>query len=123
MYNVKLETRIEAVIKRWQNMEKKKMFGGICWLLKGNMAFGIWKDFLIVRMDRDQAVQSLEDRIARPFDITGRVMAGWVMVAESGWKSRTGLAKWLVIAKKFSLSLPEKKSSPGKKKTLRAYKL
>jgi|GEM_PF-5348469 len=49
-YNTKLAEMIDTASKRWQNVEKKKMFDGICYLLKGNMAFGIHKDFLIVRL-------------------------------------------------------------------------
>ena len=43
MYNTKLEEKIDAAAKQWQNVEKKKMFGGVCYLLKGNMAFGIYR--------------------------------------------------------------------------------
>ena len=112
-------------MKQWQNVEKKKMFGGVCYLLKGNMAFGIYKDSLIVRMDKDQGEQSLRDRNVKPFDITGRPMSGWVMVQEAGWKSAAGLAKWLEVGKRYSLSLPEKKGRARamKTKTLREYKL
>ena len=52
MYNPKLEEKIDAAAKRWRNLEKNKMFGGVCYLLKGNMTFGIYKDSLIVRMDK-----------------------------------------------------------------------
>ena len=125
MYNTKLEEKIDAALKQWRNMEKKKMFGGVCYLLKGNMAFGIYKDSLIVRMDKDQGEQSLKDRNVKPFDITGRPMAGWVMVQEAGWKSAAGLAKWMEVGKRYSLSLPEKKGKERarKTKTLSEYKL
>ena len=124
MYNAKLETAIDSAVKRWKDVDKKKMFGGVCWLLKGNMCFGIWKDSLIVRMDRDRAAQSLTGRNVKPFDITGRPMAGWIVVEEAGWKSATGLAKWLGIGKAFALSLPEKKGKKQtKKKTLREYEI
>ena len=53
-YSTLLEEKIDAASGLWQNVEKKKMFGGVCYLLKGNMAFGIYKDFLIVRMDKAQ---------------------------------------------------------------------
>ena len=76
MYSTKLEERIDTAARRWQNAEKKKMFGGVCWLLKGNVCFGIWNDSLIVRMDKDQGEKSLTDRNVKPFDITGRPMAG-----------------------------------------------
>jgi TfoX/Sxy family transcriptional regulator of competence genes len=125
MYNTKLEEKIDAAAMQWQNMEKKKMFGGACYLLKGNMAFGIYKDSLIVRMDKEQGEQSLKDRNVKPFNITGRPMAGWVMVQEGGWKSAAGLAKWIEVGKRFALSLPEKKGKGRSKKTktLREYKL
>jgi TfoX/Sxy family transcriptional regulator of competence genes len=125
MYNIKLEEKIDAAAKQWQNVEKKKMFGGVCYLLKGNMAFGIYKDSMIVRMDKEQGEQSLKYRNVKSFDITGRPMAGWVMVQEAGWKSAAGLAKWMEAGKRFALSLPEKKGKgrAKKTKTLKEYKL
>jgi len=122
-YNTTLEEKIDAAAKRWQNMEKKKMFGGVCYLLRGNMAFGIYKDSLIVRMDKEQGEKSLNDRNVKPFDITGRPMAGWIMVQEAGWNSAAGLTKWIKVGKQFALSLPEKiaKRSAKKTKTLREY--
>ncbi len=123
-YDTKLEEKIDAAVQRWQYLGKKKMFGGICYLLKGNMCFGIWKEFLIIRMDKGQGEQILKDRDVEPFAISGRPMAGWVMVKKTGWKSNAGLAKWLGIGKAYALSLPEKKGKrkTGKTKTLREYK-
>ncbi len=122
-YNEKLEAMIDAAAKRWKDLEKKKMFGGVCYLLKGNMAFGIHKDSLIVRMDKERGEQSLKNKNVRPFDITGRPMSGWVMVQEAGWKGAAGLAKWLGTGKEYALSLPEKKGKTKAKrtKTLREY--
>jgi len=122
-YNTTLEEMIESSTKRWKDLVKKKMFGGAGYLLKGNMAFGIWKDFLIVRLDREQGEKSLKDKNVRPFDITGKPMAGWIMVKESGWKSKASLEKWLGIGKEYALSLPEKTAKTKKKtKTLKEYK-
>ena len=70
-------------------------------------------------MDKDLAEKSLTGRNVKPFDITGKPMAGWVIVEEVGWKGAAGLAKWMTLGKEFALSLPEKR---GKKKTLREYK-
>lgn len=50
-----------------------------------------------------------ENANVKPFDITGRPMAGWVMVIEARWKGTTGLTKWIGTGKQFALSLPEKK--------------
>ncbi len=79
---------IDAAAKRWQNVEKKELSGGVCWLLKGNMAFGIYKDSLIVRMDKDLAEKSLQGSNVKPFDITGKPMSGWIMVQEARWKAQ-----------------------------------
>ena len=121
MYNAELETAIDNAVKRWKDVDKKKMFGGVCWLLKGNVCFGIWNDSLIVRMDKDQGEKSLTDRNVRPFDITGRPMAGWVMVEKAGWKSAAGLERWITIGKEYARSLPEKTAKARKRKTLREY--
>src|SRR5512137_2361750 len=122
-YNTRLEEKIDNAAARWKDMQKKKMFGGVCWLLRGNMCFGIWKDFLIVRMDKGLAETVLRGKNVRPFDITGRPMAGWVLVEEAGWRSAEGLAKWLGTGKAFALSLPEKqgKKKAKKTKTLKEY--
>ncbi|MGC1455315.1 MAG: TfoX/Sxy family protein [Nitrospirota bacterium] len=123
-YNEKLEAMIDIAAKRWKDLEKKKMFGGVGYLLRGNMAFGIHKDSLIVRTDKEQGEKSLKDKNVQPFDITGKPMSGWVMVREAGWKGAAGLAKWLGIGKEYALSLPEKKgkAKAKKTKTLREYK-
>ena len=117
-YNLQLEEKIDSRTGRWKGLAKKKMFGGVGYLLNGNMCFGIWKDFLIVRMDKEQGARSLKLRNVRPFDITGTAMAGWIMVEAAGWKSAVALEKWLKIGKAFALKLPEKK----RKKTLREYR-
>jgi len=120
-YNTKLEEKIDAAMKRWQNVAKKKMFGGVCYLLKGNMCFGIWKDFLIVRMDRERGAQSLANATVKSFDITGKPMAGWIMVQEAGWKNQAALRKWIDIGKEYAVSLPGKKVKAKKTKTLKEY--
>jgi TfoX/Sxy family transcriptional regulator of competence genes len=122
-YNAKLEEKIDSAVKRWQNVDKKKMFGGVCYLLKGNMAFGIHKDFLIVRVGKEQGERVLRDRKAEPFNITGRPMSGWIMVKYAGWSRQSALEKWIGAGKQFALSLPEKKKKARATKTLREYRI
>ena len=107
-YNTKLEKKIDATAKWWLNMGKKKMFGGVCYLLKGNMCFGIWKDYLIVRASAETAQIKLQEKHVKPFDITGKPMKGWFMVEQEGWRTAEGLGVWLAIGKEFALTLPEK---------------
>ncbi len=121
-YNTKLEENIDSAVARWKGVEKKKLFGGVCYVLKGNMAFGIHKDFLIVRLGKELGEKSLKDKDIKPFDITGRPMSGWIMVSEAGWSKKAALAKWIDAGKGFALSLPEKKTKKSKTKTLREYK-
>jgi TfoX/Sxy family transcriptional regulator of competence genes len=58
-YDEKIEKAIEAVAGRWRHMGKKSMFGGISCLLKGNMCFGVYRDFLIVRAGKEKAEEAI----------------------------------------------------------------
>lgn len=110
-YNTDLEEHIEEAVAGWRGMEKKKMFGGLCYLVNGNMCFGVWKDFLIVRMAAETAREKLKGKGVRQFDITGKPMKGWVMVDKSGWGKKKELMNWLDIGKSHALTLPVKKPS------------
>lgn len=114
-YDTTLEKKIEDVTLQWDGLEKKKMFGGICYLINGNMCFGIWKDNLIVRMAPELAVEKLKDRNVKEFNITGKPMKGWVMVEKDAWQDKKEMVKWLDIGRSLALTLPKKAK---KKKSL-----
>jgi TfoX/Sxy family transcriptional regulator of competence genes len=118
-YNTTLEDKIEDIVQQWESIEKKKMFGGICYLINGNMCFGVWKDYLIVRMAPELAAKKLNNDHVREFDITGKPMKGWVMVEKGSWKKRDELVIWLDIGKSFALALPKK--SPKRKSLEEIY--
>ena len=107
-YNEDIEARIERIIVGWENADRKKMFGGVCNLLNGNMFYGVYKDFLILRLGESQSKNALEFPFVRPFDITGRPMKGWVMVEGEGFRSAQELEAWLNKAKGFAETLPSK---------------
>ena len=108
-YNTKLEEKIDALLADWpQTIVKKSMFGGIGYLINGNMCFGIHKDFLIVRMDPELSEKKLKDKHVRLFDISGRPMKGWLMVSEPVWGKKAKLAAWLEEGREFALGLPAK---------------
>ena len=107
-YNKLIEEKIDKVVGRWKKIEKRKMFGGICYLLHGNMCFGIYKEYLIVRTGIEAAEKKLKEKNVKPFDITGRVMKGWVMVGGQGWKKQEDLKNWLHLGKEYALTLPKK---------------
>jgi hypothetical protein len=84
------------------------MFGGIGFLLDGNMLVGIWKESLIVRLDPAEYEEALEEPHVKEFDITGRPMKGWVLVAPEGLEEEEPLRGWIQRAKVFVSTLPAK---------------
>lgn len=82
------------------------MFGGIAFLLHGNMACGILQENLIVRVGPDNYQSSLAIPNTREFDITGRPMKGWVMVSGAGLGEEQQLAWWIGQGTAFALGLP-----------------
>jgi TfoX/Sxy family transcriptional regulator of competence genes len=108
VYNKTIEARIQRVAIEWENCESKKMFGGVCFLLKGNMVCGAYKDFLILRLGQENAEKALQEPFTRPFDITGRPMKGWIMVESKGFHSEKKLRDWLEKARTFVSTLPIK---------------
>jgi TfoX/Sxy family transcriptional regulator of competence genes len=107
-YDEILTARIRAVIGPLPNLEEKKMFGGVGFLINGNMACGVHKNDLIVRVGPEGYEEALSRPHARLFDMTGRPMAGWVMVAPSGCASQADLERWVKQGLAFARSLPGK---------------
>ena len=107
-YDKSLELRIKTLITGWPDVEKKRMFGGVCYLLHGNICCGIWQDLLIVRTTPEQAGLLLQGEQVRPFDVTGRPMKGWLMVAPPGLTADAELLAWLETGRDFALTLPPK---------------
>jgi hypothetical protein len=107
-YNEEIDERIRKIVSRWENAEAKKMFGGVCHLLYGNMVCGVYKDYLILRLGEKAAEKALKQSYTRPFDITGKPMKGWVMVDGGGFKTDISLKSWLNKAKTFVKTLPPK---------------
>lgn len=90
------------------NIEEKKMFGGVGFLLNGNMLVGVWKTSLIVRLGSDAYEDALRERHVKEFDITGRPMKGWVMVESEGVAEDDSLKNWIERANRFVTTLPAK---------------
>ena len=91
-----------------EQFENKKMFGGVGVMMRGNMVCGVHKESFIARVGPDAYEGALNKPHARPFDITGRPMKGWVMVAPEGVEEDAVLKAWIEDCLKFSLTLPEK---------------
>jgi TfoX/Sxy family transcriptional regulator of competence genes len=105
-YNLELEKKIDSLAA--PGAAKKKMFGGIGYLFGGNMGFGVHRDFLVLRVGEEDAARLLREKGARPFDITGRPMKGWLMIGEEGWRQGGKLAAWLALARAHASGMPAK---------------
>ena len=107
-FDESLAARIRNALARKKNIEEKKMFGGIGYLLNGNMLVGVWKTSLIVRLGPDAYDDALLEPHVREFDITGKPMKGWVMVEPDGIEDDSQLADWIQKATDFVGTLPKK---------------
>lgn len=107
-YDDLLAARIRAALGPLPGLVEKKMFGGVGFLVHGNMACGVYRDDLIVRV----GPQAYQAALARPhvklFDITGRAMKGWVMVEPEGCAGDNDLKAWVEQGVAFARSLPTK---------------
>jgi TfoX/Sxy family transcriptional regulator of competence genes len=107
-YDEGLAQRIREVLGELPGLVEKKMFGGIGFMVHGNMACGVHKDALIVRVGPEGHEEALARPHTRPFDITGRAMKSWVMVVSDGYESDEALEDWVQQGLDFALSLPPK---------------
>ncbi len=107
-YDKKLAQRVRNLLHEEPGYSEKKMFGGVCYLLHGNMACGIIEGDLIVRIGPKGYQSALKLPHTRKLDITGRDMKGWVMVSRQGHDSNQNLAQWVKKGMEFSRTLPPK---------------
>ena len=105
-FDEQLDARIADAVAPLE-VVRKRMFGGACYLLHGNMMAGVYKDSLILRLGEPAAEDALREPFVRVFDITGRPMRGWVMVEPPG-ADGNALDSWLGLAQKYAESLPPK---------------
>ena len=106
-YNEKLAERIRAELKGTPFVEKK-MFGGVGYLLNGNMACGVNKENLIVRVSPEKHAELLKRPHTKTFDLTGKPMKGWLLVKADGYKTAKQLSTWVKEGVDFALTLPPK---------------
>jgi TfoX/Sxy family transcriptional regulator of competence genes len=107
-FSESLAVRIRDILARKQGVEEKKMFGGVGFLLNGNMLVGVWKDSLIVRLGSEDGEDALLEPHVKEFDITGRPMKGWILVDPRGAENDDDLEEWIERASKFVRALPAK---------------
>ena len=107
-YDTGLAQRVREILEEEPGFDEKKMFGGICFLLFGNMVCGIIKDDLIARVGAANYDAALKMPHTKKFDITGKALTGWVMVLSEALDSDEELNNRVQKAISFVRTLPPK---------------
>jgi TfoX/Sxy family transcriptional regulator of competence genes len=108
-YDEELAERVRDALAPRSELTERKMFGGIAFMIGGNMAVGVINDDLMVRLDPTDAEQALSEPHTRPMDFTGRPMKGMLFVDSNGTRSDEDLAGWVDAGADFAASLPAKR--------------
>ena len=106
-YDESLARRVRAILAYEQAIDEKKMFGGLAFLLRGNMCCGVVGDELLVRVGREQYGAALALPHAHEMTFTGRPMSGFVLVAPEGLEG-DDLDRWVRRGVDFAETLPPK---------------
>ena len=107
-YNEQLANRLRTRMKSVRGAVEKSMFGGIGFLLNGNMACGVNKEDLIVRLSEADSQKALKRPHVRIFNMSGRPMKGWIMVSDGGYKTDKELQGWIDMAVAHAKTLAPK---------------
>jgi hypothetical protein len=111
--NEALADKLRKALAGRKAVSEKRMFGGACFLLRGNMLCGTGKADFMFRVGKEQDAEALSRKGARPMDITGKVMKGFVWVDPASCDARS-LARWLRLAEAYVGMLPAKSSKDPK---------
>jgi TfoX/Sxy family transcriptional regulator of competence genes len=107
-YSEELAERIRDLIGARDGVTEKKMFGGIAWMVNGNMACGASGDGLLVRLDREDSGRILAEPHGGLMEVGGRSMRGFFRVEAAGVESDAELARWVDAGATYAASLPPK---------------
>lgn len=106
-YDAPLADAMRNALQLGENITEKRMFGGICWMLNGNMLCGVEVGRYMFRVGKAQEAHALAIPGATPMDITGRPMKGIVWVAAES-AAASGLRQWVTLAGRYVSTLPAK---------------
>lgn len=106
-YDEKFAERVRAELQGLPYVEKK-MFGGLGYLIHGNMACGWYNGHMVARIDPAHHASYLKKKYVRPFDLRGKPMKGWLLIEPDGYKTAKQLRAWIKIGLEYAASLPPK---------------
>jgi TfoX/Sxy family transcriptional regulator of competence genes len=105
-YDEGLADRVREVLAPRAEVSERKMFGGVAFMVGGNMAVGVLAEELMVRLDPADAEQALTEPDTRPMDFTGKPMKGMLFVEPAGIEADADLAAWVEAGADHAASLP-----------------
>src|SRR2546429_1713966 len=117
-YSEAQAARVRKELGGRSGIVEKQMFGGIAFLLGGNMAVGVHGEDLIVRVNPAETDALMREPGAKPFDLSGSrgPPAGWLLVAPSGYRTDAALRIWVGRGTAYAYSLPKKGAKKSKAK-------
>lgn len=107
-YSEVLAERVRQVLADRKGMVERKMFGGIAFMIRGNMACGVRDEDLMLRLGAELATQAIEQPHTSYFAATGRPMRSMIVVAAEGHQTDSDLEAWVKQAADFAATLPPK---------------
>lgn len=107
-FDEELAQRLRSLIFAQPGLSEKKMFGGLAFMIYGNMCCGVIGDDLIIRVSPNDYEELLARPGAREFDFSGRPMRGWVYVSEEVLSSEEELLGWVEAGLDYATKLPKK---------------
>ena len=107
-YDTHLADRVRSLLNRRLEFSERKMFGGICFMLGGNMCCGVTTTELMLRLGPEGAAEALSEPHTREMDFTGRSIKSMIYVEPEGYQTEEALRRWVERAATFAASLPAK---------------
>src|SRR5438094_8707780 len=101
-FDERLAERIRGSLGRRKGFAEKKMFGGVGFLLHGNMCVGVHGSEVIVRLAPEETDAVVKQANTRVFERTGRGRKGWILVQPAGVGTESGWGKWIAVAREFA---------------------
>lgn len=108
VYDPSLAQRVREILRKKTSIQEKKMFGGVAFMLNGNMTLGVLRDDLFARIGLEKYETALRQPGIELFTPTGKPMAGWIRITPQAYRTSKDLMKWIDMALDFTETLPAK---------------
>lgn len=109
-YDAEIADRVRELLAGEEDLAERKMFGGLAFLVAGHMAVAAsGQGGIMVRVDPAESERIIETTNARPMEMRGRAMQGWLRVESSDVRTKRQLARWVTLGTRYARTLPPKR--------------